>query len=166
MKTAQIFFVFLIALFCGGAFAGESGEIELVDGSVIHGEIVSFKEGVYTIRSKAIGSIEISESNIRTIRFTSQKTSRESAYSATEGTTRAESQALQHALLSNEEIVPILLSLQNDPEIQEILSDPEIMDAVLAGDLQRLMSNPKFMELLNHPKVQQIQENLTNQNQP
>jgi hypothetical protein len=158
MKSAGIALVFLFVFLCGGVFAGEAGEIELVDGSVIRGEIVSFKEGVYTIRSEAIGSIEINESKIRTIRFTSQKTSRGAALGASEGSTPPGSQALQHALLSNEEIVPILLSLQNDPEIQEILSDPEIMDAVLAGDLQRLMSNPKFMELLNHPKVRRIQD--------
>jgi hypothetical protein len=158
MKTVQIVLVFLLALFCGGAFAGAAGEIELVDGSVIQGEIVSFKEGVYTIRSKAIGSIEINESKIRTIRFTSDKTGRKAAYNSTQGSVSAESQAIQQALLSNEEILPILLSLQNDPEIQEILNDPDVMDAVLAGDLQRLMSNPKFMELLNHPKVRKIQD--------
>ena len=158
MKSAGIVSVFLLSVFCGGAFAGEAGEIELIDGSVIHGEVVSFKEGVYTVRSEAIGSIEINESKIRTIRFPSEKTSPEAAYSATKGSPGDESEALQDALLSNEEILPILLSLQNDPEIQEILNDPEIMDAVFAGDLQRLMSNPKFMELLNHPKVRQIQE--------
>jgi hypothetical protein len=158
MKAVQIVFVFLFSVSCSAVFAGEPGEIELIDGSVIHGEIVSFKEGVYTVRSEAIGSIEINESKIRAIRFTSQKTSREEAYSATKGSPRAESEALQDALLSNEEILPILLSLQNDPEIQGILNDPEIMDAVFAGDLQRLMSNPKFMELLNHPKVRRIQE--------
>jgi len=158
MKTAQIVLVFLLAVFGGGAFAGEPGEIELIDGSVIRGEIVSFKEGVYTIRSDTLGSIEINESKIRTIRFSSRKTGREAAYSATPGPTSAESQAIQQALLSNEEILPILLSLQNDPEIQAILNDPDIMDAVLAGDLQRLMSNPKFVELLNHPKVQRIQD--------
>ena len=158
MKTVQIVLVFLLALFCGGVFAGAPGEIELIDGSVIQGEIVSFKEGVYTIRSKAIGSIEINESKIRTIRYTSDKTDPKTGLNPAPGSVNAESLALQQALMSNEEILPILLSLQNDPEIQEILNDPDIMDAVLAGDLQRLMSNPKFMELLNHPKVQQIQD--------
>ena len=161
MKAVQIVLVFLLAVSCATVFAGEPGEIELIDGSVIRGEIVSFKEGVYTVRSKAIGSIEINESKIRAIRFTSQKTSHKAPHSATAESVRAESQALQDALLSNEEILPILLSLQNDPEIQGILNDPEIMDAVFTGDLQRLMSNPKFMELLNHPKVRQIQETLS-----
>ena len=158
MKPVQIVLILLLALFCGGAFAGTPGEIELIDGSLIRGEIVSFKEGVYTLRSKAIGSIEINESKIRAIRFTSDETGHKAAYRATDGPTSAESEDLQHELLNNEKILPILLSLQNDPEIQEILNDPDIMDAVFAGDLQRLMSNPKFMELLNHPKVRQIQE--------
>ncbi len=158
MKTVQIVLVFLLALCCGGVFAGAAGEIELVDGSVIQGEIVSFKEGVYTIRSNAIGSIQINESKIRAIRFTSAKSDPKATLNSTPGSVNAESLAIQQALMSNEKILPILLSLQNDPEIQEILNDPDIMDAVMAGDLQRLMSNPKFMELLNHPKVQQIRD--------
>jgi hypothetical protein len=158
MKPAQIVLVLLLAVFCGGVCAGAPGEIELIDGSVIRGDIVSFKEGVYTITSDVIGSIEIDESKIRVIRFTSDKTDPKAGYDSAQRPVSAQSEALQHALLSNEEILPIILSLQNDPEIQEILNDPEIMDAVFAGDLQRLMSNPKFMKLLNHPKVQQMQD--------
>ena len=158
MKSAQIVLVFLLAVLCGGVFGGEPGEIELIDGSVIHGEIVSFKEGVYTIRSDAIGPIEINESKIRTIRFSSRETGPQAADHSTPEPINTESQALQRALMSNEQILPLMLSLQNDPEIQAILNDPDIMDAVLAGDLQKLMSNPKFMELLDHPKVQQIQD--------
>ncbi len=65
-------------------------------------------------------------------------------------------QGMQKSLLADQDIFKIILSLQNDPEIQKILNDPETMKAIQSGDIQSLMSNPKFMELLNHPKIKAI----------
>lgn len=52
MKRTPIILIFLtmlLAISIGTAHAGEPAEIELVDGSVVYGEIVSLKNGVYTI---------------------------------------------------------------------------------------------------------------------
>ncbi len=159
MKRAHIILIFLtmlLAISIGTAHAGEPAEIELVDGSVVYGEIVSLKNGVYTIDSDSMGSVKISKSKIRVIRFRSRGVKTEVGENSQKSDTSSDIQGIQKSLLADEDIFKIILSLQDDPKIQEILNDPETMKAVQSGDLQSLMSNPKFMELLNHPKIKAI----------
>ena len=55
----------------------------------------------------------------------------------------------------------MILSLQNDPDVQTILQDPEIMKAINSGDINALLSNPKFMKLLENPTIQDIRRKVT-----
>jgi hypothetical protein len=64
-------------------------------------------------------------------------------------------------MMSDKEVVEMILSLQNDPDVQKILQDPEIMKAVNAGDMDALLSNPKFMKLLENPTIHEIREKVT-----
>ncbi len=64
-------------------------------------------------------------------------------------------------MLGNSEIMDALRALQNDPDLQKILQDPEIMKAVQTGDIAALMRNPEFMKLLNKQSVQDINKKLT-----
>ena len=146
----------LLAISIGTAHAGEPAEIELVDGSTVYGEIVSLKNGVYTIDSDSMGSVKISKSKIRVIRFRSRGVKTDVGENSQKSDKSSDIQGIQKSLLADEDIFKIILSLQDDPKIQEILNDPETMKAVQSGDLQSLMSNPKFMELLNHPKIKAI----------
>ncbi len=159
MKRTHIILIFLMMLpvisICT-AHAGEPAEVELVDGSVVYGEIVSLKNGVYTIDSDSMGSLKISKSKIRVIRFRSQGVNKDVRENPQKPDKSSDIQDVQKSLMADEDIFKIILSLQDDPKIQEILSDPETMRAVQSGDLQSLMSNPKFMELLNHPKIKAI----------
>ena len=159
MKRTHIILIFLtmlLAISIGTAHAGEPTEVELIDGSVVYGEIVSLKNGIYTIKSDSMGTFVISKSKIRAIRFRSQgvnKGVRENPQKTDKG---SDIQDVQKSLLADQDIFKIILSLQDDPKIREILNDPETMKAVQSGDIQSLMANPKFMELLNHPKIKAI----------
>jgi hypothetical protein len=130
------------------ANAAEIREIELNDGSVITGEIVSLSGGIYTIRSTALGTVQVEESKVRTIRSKGS--------SGATGGTAGQLKSLQEKMMSDGEVMNTIQTLQNDPEFQKILEDPEIMKAVQAGDINALMANPRFMELLNKPAVQEI----------
>ena len=134
----------------GNALAGEIKEIELKDGSVIYGEIVSFGGGVFTVKSKGIGTVKIEESEIRAIRSGAPK-----------GRKQDEIQQLQQRMMSDKEVVEMILSLQNDPDVQKVLQDPEIMEAINAGDINALLANPKFMKLLENPTIQDIRKKVT-----
>lgn len=133
--------------------AAETRVIELIDGSTITGELLSLSEGVYTIRSAALGTIKIPEAKVRTIR------SKGPAGTAADAGSQVKS--LQDAMLGQADIMNMIQGLQNDPEFQKILKDPEIMKAIQAGDITALMANPRFMKLLNNQVVREINKKLS-----
>jgi hypothetical protein len=71
-------------------------------------------------------------------------------------------QGMVTKMQGDEEIMYLINSLKDDPEMQAILNDPETMKAISAGDLSALMANPKIMELLNNQKVREIQKKMGN----
>jgi hypothetical protein len=147
MKT---FFLIILALSAASTLlnAAEIREIELTDGSVITGEVVSLSGGVYTLRSAALGMVQVDESKVRTIRIKGSSNNPKD--------TASQLKSLQEKMSRDREVMNTIQSLQNDPDLQRILEDPEIMKAVQAGDINALMANPRFMELLNKPAVQEI----------
>ena len=150
----SLFMIFLtLAIAAGMVTAAEMREIVLTDGTIITGEVVSLTGGVYTVRSATLGTLRIEESNIRTIRL------KDSAGSS--ANTGGEVMSLQNRMMSDGEIMNMIQGLQNDPEFQEILQDPEIMKAVQAGDITTLVANPKFMRLLNNQAVKDIKNKTT-----
>ena len=148
MRYIILCFFLVLALAVPLAHAGEVREIELTDGSVITGEVLSLSSGVYTIKSNSLGTIKVEEAKIRAIRAKSPD--------AGPGAS-SDVKALQGKMMSNAEIMNLIQSLQNDPEFKKVLEDPEIMKAVNAGDVASLTSNPKFLKLLDNPAVQEIQ---------
>ena len=62
--------------------------------------------------------------------------------------------------LTFEDVMNIIYSLKDDPEFQEILKDPVIMNAVQSGDVNTLRSNEKFLKLLDHSSVEQIKNQM------
>ena len=139
------------------AYAGEMKELELNDGTVITGEIVSLDDGVYTVKSESLGTIKLAESRVRTIRTKgSPKGSGEQNASQQNADANAQAQALQQKMMNDKEIMDKIRSLENDPEFQKILEDPEVMRAVNSGDVAALMANPQFLKLMNNRTVQEI----------
>ena len=153
----KTFLLIFLSLFAAATLmnAAEIREIEFIDGSVITGEVVSLSEGVYTIRSVALGTLQVEESKVRTIRVKGS--------SSTTGDTAGQLKSLQEKMMSDSEVMSTIQSLQSDPDFQRILEDPEIKKAVQAGDLNALMANPRFMELLNKAAVQEIGKRMTHQ---
>jgi hypothetical protein len=177
--------VLCLCLSLAPAWAADLREIELRDGSTVRGEIVSLQNGNYTIRSQSLGELTIPASDVRVIRLLSQGAGPSVAGDPVPASARAggaqgerepsdnpdkQGEALgrsddvkrqveeaQRSLAADDSIMETITSLQNDPEVQAVLSDPQVMQAVEAGDLATLMANPKFVELLSNPKVQEIQ---------
>jgi hypothetical protein len=131
--------------------AAETREIELTDGSVITGEVVSLSGGIYTVRSATLGTLRIEESKVRVIRLQGP-----AAPSGVGGQVKS----LENKMLGDSEIMDAIRALQNDPDLQKILQDPEIMKAVQTGNIDALMRNPGFMKLLNKQVVQDINKKL------
>ena len=158
MKYRSMSLLLFISIFYGSVFAGEFRMIELADGSRIYGEIVSFNDGVYTLKSDSLGIIEIDESEVRVIRFKSDGLQSGDRESPERTSGKPAIRDLQRSMISDEEIMNMIFSLQDDPAIQDILSNPEIMNAVKSGDISTLLANPKFMDLLNNIHIKEIQK--------
>ncbi len=154
MRGFLICFVVALSLVAGTARAGELWEIELKDGSSITGEVVSLSNGIYTIKSDTLGTLKVEESKVQVIR----RKSLPQVPSAAKNNTGSEVTSLQHKMMSDQEIMGLIQSLQNDPEFKKLLEDPEVMKAVSAGDVAALTANPKFMQLLGNPTVREIQK--------
>jgi len=64
---------------------------------------------------------------------------------------------LKDRMMKDEGTMALIGALQNDPEMQALLSDPSIVRAVQAGDIGTLLNNPAFMKLLGNPRVREIE---------
>ena len=69
---------------------------------------------------------------------------------------KGETLGLQQQMMGDQEIMNLILSLQNDPDVQKVLRDPEVMKAVTNGDINFLMANPGFMRLIDKKAVRDL----------
>ncbi len=155
MKTFTMACFLCLMLLAAGAVAGEMKVIELKDGSVISGEVISLANGIYTIKSDSLGMIKLEESKIRAIRSKAPENAGATGGPATQGN---DTQALQQKMMSDQEIMGMIQSLRDDPEFKKVMEDPGVMKAVKDGDVSALMANPRFMKLLNNPTVKEIEK--------
>jgi len=156
MKTFVVFTSLSLILLTSAvtANAGEARVIELIDGSIIRGEVLSLTGGVYTIKSDSLGMIKLEESKISVIRA---KSAGSGANKDVVSQSSDEIRSLQEKMMSDKEIMSMIQSLQDDPEFQKLLENPEVMKAVNSGDVAALMSNAQFMKLLNNSTLRDIQ---------
>ena len=161
MKRILACLVAVATVWGSSVTAGSMNTIELKDGSVISGEVVSFTDGVYTIDTPSLGTVRIGEEKIRTIGVAADRPAGSGASSGPAGSIEVETvKALTFKALADGTIMKMILSLKDNPDFQKILNDPSIMDAVHSGDRGALMSNPQFMKLLTNPTVKEIGKRL------
>ena len=164
--------IFLLFVLAGQGFASKPAEIILRDGSVIHAEVISLQDGVYTLKSKSLGTIIIEQSRIAGIKMgsgmsTDRRASTPSSITPQVAPQTAEPDVIgqintmREVLMSDQSIMDKLSSLSNDPELMRVVQDPEIMKSVISGDIKALMANDKFMQLLNDPNIQEISKKIS-----
>lgn len=146
-------------LYWHSSFA-DNKTIRLNDGSEIRGDVVSLVGGVYTIRSRSLGILKLSASEIISIQDVKVAPQVPDAGSAQPEAGGAAVEQLTARMMSDTGILTTILSLQNDPDMQAILNDPEIMRAVQSFDLDALGDNPKIKRLMNSTKMREIQKRI------
>ena len=147
MKRTVIFFIFFLASSIT-AYCGQISRIELADGSVINGEITSYKDGIYVVDTASFGEVKVAADKVSKI---------ESANSPEQTNNFAQPQidAYKSKIMSNPENVAVITNLASDPQIQEVVKDPQIQDDVRSGNINALMKNEKFMDIVNNSKMQE-----------
>jgi hypothetical protein len=149
-------FTFIVSI----VWANTQSRFELMDGSVIQGELLSFSKGMYRIKSDTLGVISLSEEKIRAIKsehdFVGSKTENSRQPEGTAGAQKIDQ--MQDLLLSNPETVRLIDELRGNPSVQQILQDEELMKAIAEGNLNRLSADPKIKALMNDQTIGKIIE--------
>ena len=128
--------------------------LELRDGSVVSGDIVSMQDGVYTVETASLGAVKVSAEDVKTVRY---------ANSGPPQDHQEQIESLQRGIILNPAMMDQVMALQSDAQIQKVLSDPEIVSALTRGDLNALMQNPEFMKLMNHPALKSMTQEILGQ---
>lgn len=167
MKTLLIL---LVATFSPWLLADDR-IIELVDGSRIKGDLVSLQNGKYTVHTESLGTVTLNQSQIVNIssgtsRNADSGTPMNSVKSGTPTKSDSDSNsrtvtkdavsAIQSTIAADAGLTKDILKLQNDPDMQAVIADPEIMKAVQELDLEWLARNPKIKALMNNATMKDI----------
>jgi hypothetical protein len=147
-----VFLVVMAAL--SNADGAAAATLVLKDGTVVHGDIKTLQDGVYTVETESLGTLRVDELNVRTIDHGDERMMGSPTNGA--ASTQAELQAMQLQILQTPNLLSMIQSLKNDPEVQAILADPEIMNALTSGDYTALMNNPKIVALTSNSKVREV----------
>lgn len=125
------------------------------DGSSISGRVVSLEDGIYTVETDSLGSLQLDQSDVLSIR------SPQAAAPEPGGLPGGfDQEALRNRMLQDPQIMTDIMALQNDRQIQKILSDPGILQNLQLGNITALTQDPRIIELLNHPRIKQIQSKI------
>lgn len=140
------------------ALASQQNKIELIDGSVIIGEISGVNNGKYTVNSREVGVLQIDESRIKQIVPADALKSPGFKQSQADQLSSEKIEAMKNKILGDKETMGMITTLQNDPQIQNILNDPEIINAVKSGNTASLINNEKLIRLKDNPIIQDIKK--------
>lgn len=150
--STLVILLFLLLLLQNTAAASARMELALVDGTVVHGTLNSFENGIYTINTDTLGILRIEAAKVKNIRSGDISDSSPDTL-----------QSLQKRMLGDAAVMDLVKSLQQDPDFQAILTDKEILRAITAGDLSSLENNQKLRNLINNSTVQEIGQKLRQQ---
>lgn len=137
-----------------GLSLSNADTIKLKDGTQLTGTIQSMSNGVYTIHTQSLGTLSIPNSQILSIsKGSAGSQPGNNQFSNLQAETYT---ALQRSITQDQEAMAMIMKLQNDPDVQSILTDPAIMNAISRGDFSSLVNNPKIKKLMNNRDVQAI----------
>ncbi|MBF0406234.1 MAG: hypothetical protein HQM10_02685 [Candidatus Riflebacteria bacterium] len=174
-------FVLAIFLIASCAYCGEIQTIRLLDNSEIKGEILEMKNGSYLIKTQSLGEMKIPASNVSAILSDSavKSQSAQTGNSAIKIIDRApnagetnsqpkvaDDQKLKNmqkhasdqvqSMMMNGDFIQNVVKLGESEEMQQVLSDPELMQAIQSCDYENLMNNPKMQQLMGSEQVGNI----------
>ncbi len=155
MKKTSLYLPVVFLLFINVGFCNELRKIKLQDGNVINGNILSLKDGVYSIKTTSLGTIKVKESEIDEI-VKAEKTSFSSENDLLETL-----DSLQKMMMDDKKTMKLIESMQGDSNVQQILNNPELLKAVSSLDVETLMGNEEIINLTTNPTVQEIKSKIT-----
>jgi hypothetical protein len=171
--------LFLSLLILPQAFA-ELKKITLKDGSVIWGELISYDNGVYTVKNDNLGQLTLPEANVFSVVNEAPPPANQQAPQPATSTAPQTPQAqgdvvgaantgnafssqvktMQNQMMANPETMQAVQSMSADPEISAMMADPaflqELTSAMTSNNPEAIANNPKVKQLLSNPKMQAL----------
>jgi hypothetical protein len=148
-------------------------EIQLVDGSVFKGNVISFEGGVYQFQTM-LGVLSVPAATVQRIDNTGAQGALASrtapavsappapdAAPVPEATPKpagflSQISTFRQSLVSNPASLDAIMSLSADTSIMGIAQDPEVMALIQSGDLRALQQHPKIIALMEEPGIVQL----------
>jgi hypothetical protein len=146
--------LFAMTMSLGPHGVASAAKLVLKDGTVIHGEIDSLQNAVYTVKSNSLGTLQIRQQDVQVIDNAS--TAAVGAPTSGSMSESAQRNAVQSKLTQDPTLLSKVEALQSDPDVLAILNDPEIMSTIASGDYGVLMSHPKIIALMQNSQMQEI----------
>ncbi len=152
----------------------ETKAVTLKDGSVIKGELVSFENGTYKIKTANLGDLELAEANVVSVANESMAMPVQQAPQAAQGlipqagagTGNFSSQvsAMQNQIMANPDSMQAIAAMAEDPEIMGLLSDPAFVQQLTAAmsgqNVEAVANDPRIQKLMNNPKMRALVEQI------
>lgn len=161
IRYVPLWVVLCLSLGLESAFASPLRDFEMHDGSVLTAELLSLRDGVYTLKSPSLGTIILDAAKVRAIRSHTGTDTPSGPEFPPPSAVNVQIQRLQQVIQSDPVLMQRITALLEDPEVQMVLADPAVMQAVQAYDLATLLAHPKVMQLLNHPAIRDISKRLS-----
>ena len=161
--------------------AAGSSRITLNDGTTIYGKVVGMSDGVYTINTDTMGEIRVNSDNVVEISSgASANNNKKQEIGIIDGNKKQNYQnysnnnnqnnynspirdnsskqqevnTMVQSMMMNEDFMNNIMELGQSSEMQSVLNDPEVMEAIQNGDYDFLMNNSKMNNLMNSSEIQ------------
>ena len=171
MKRAILLLIGILVFSSSPLFAQSIKIFQLKDGSSLKGQLVSFNQGIYVVSTQSMGEIQLKEADVAGIVEEGAQIAPGAVGQnpqvptvASQPNFSSQMQQVQQQLLSDPQMSQQLQNLAQDPNITELLSDPqlvqEITAAVNSGSPQSIQQNPKVQQLMENDKMKQLIQQL------
>jgi hypothetical protein len=139
-----------------GLVVAENIALKLKDGSIVKGELLSFVEGTYTLKSASLGLIEVESDKVGAI-----GSSADSVFDGdVVGNTHTNISDIITVLTQDKDIMSMIMALQNSPDVAAILADAEVMQAIQSMNYEALENHPKIKNLMRNAQINAIQKKI------
>ena len=65
---------------------------------------------------------------------------------------------MQNMMMSDNQMMGLIVGLQNDPDLAKILNNPQLMLYMSTGNIEELQKSPELEKLMSKPEVQQLMQ--------
>ena len=175
-KIVLILLLVAVSSICSAA--GIKQRIVLLDRSVIIGEVTEMKDGIYTVQSETVGEIKIPAEKIIEITKldSAQPAASGQAIGILDGTKKPVRNAQPRALAGSddlkaqqeransqvqsmtaqEDFLENMMDLSGSANMIEVMTDPEVMEAISRNDYEFLMNNEKMKSLMESSEIKDL----------